>query len=94
MPPGWEHGSGVYKSLSTEGWREGSAPLTLLHIGNYGRRVPDAHHRIAAAAQMEELEGKQIFFPVVHDTEDPEYLMSFHSNDLHNYISTRQMGEK
>lgn len=94
MPHSWAHGSGVYESLSTEGWREGSAPLTLLHVGNYGRRVPDAHHRIAAAAQMEELEGKQIFFPVVHDTEDPEYLKSFHSDNLHDFISTRQMGKE
>lgn len=59
------HGSGVFDSLAEHGLYPDTM-IGLLHLTNR-TVVNDGHHRIAAAAELED-EGKQVFFPVEHRT--------------------------
>ena len=66
------HGAGIYSSLKSRGYE--GAPLRLHDYNvftNAGYEVPargvmDGHHRIAAAAALED-EGKQVYIPVTHE---------------------------
>ena len=68
-------GSGSYDSIKNEGWNppEGGVVQAKHVIGgargglnkvDFG--VADAHHRIAAAADIEETTGKKVYLPVEH----------------------------
>ena len=68
------HGSGVHESISREGWRP-HASVTL----NWNKdeegwsedvSIHDAHHRVAAAADIEETSGKNVWIPTHHQTQD------------------------
>jgi hypothetical protein len=69
------HGSGVHQSISEEGWRP-HANVVLHHArgedgwGGDEVRVHDAHHRIAAAADIEETSGKPVWINVLHQSDD------------------------
>lgn len=68
------HGAGTYQSLAKHGWQgEG---VDVMHVRKYGAlpewdrtevSVSDAHHRIAAAADIEAKGKRQIFIPTNHD---------------------------
>ena len=68
------HGSGVHQSISEEGWRPHAA--VTLHRGRDEEGwsedvlVRDAHHRIAAAADIEEQTGKNIWIQTHHQSDD------------------------
>lgn len=79
-----EHGSGTYESIDRLGWRAPD-PVTLRYeTGSGSARIGDAHHRIAAAADIEAQTGRQIYIPVEH-TEDiqpvPAHYRHTRSND-------------
>ena len=67
-------GSGSYDSIKNEGWNPPDRSVIQAHHGfgaaggsntvDFG--VGDGHHRIAAAADIEEQTGRQVFFPVEH----------------------------
>jgi hypothetical protein len=67
-------GSGSYDSIKNEGWNpaDGSVVQAKHGFGSMGGSnvvdfgVADAHHRIAAAADIEDQTGKKVFFPVEH----------------------------
>lgn len=80
----WEgragHGANVHRSLSEKGW-EGE-PLELNHGDDeYSRWITDGHHRVAAAADIEDTTGKLIFIPVNHSTDQ-------YNSDVLSYRST------
>lgn len=58
------HGGGVYDSIKREGLHDGTM-IRLSHQPT-GSMVIDAHHRIAAAADLEASGDKQVYFPVTH----------------------------
>lgn len=61
-------GAGVYDSLKERGYddsRSYSPHLTMDHFDNQ-REIPDGHHRVAAAAQLEKDTGKPVYIPVRH----------------------------
>lgn len=80
-PEGSGHGSGVHESISTKGWR----PIVSGGVDlNYSSdddpeypdiRLSDAHHRVAAAADIESKTGKPIWMGVEHH--DPEQQLRF-----------------
>jgi hypothetical protein len=67
-------GSGSYDSIKNEGWNPPKkSVIQTQHVlggpsdsnmADFG--VEDGHHRIAAAADIEEQTGRQIYFPVEH----------------------------
>lgn len=68
------HGAGVYEALKAEGWNpsEGDVPPTLTFtdkLGASNKTLPvfleqgEGHHRIAAAAELEEQGHPPIFIP-------------------------------
>lgn len=73
------HGAGVHRSISEKGW-EGD-PLVLNHGDDeYSRWITDGHHRVAAAADIEDTTGNLVFIPVTHNTDQ-------YGDDLRSYRS-------
>ena len=82
-PEGEVHGGGVHESISSRGWLHGRRSDVTLHWNEDPEdayalpdvRVWDAHHRIAAAADIEQQTGKTIWLNTEH--QDPEQNMRF-----------------
>lgn len=64
------HGSGVYDSIARDGFNW-NFPVEVLHHGKlepgkYEKLMGEGHHRVAAAAEIEEDTGKPIWIPIDH----------------------------
>lgn len=70
----------VYGSLLTDGVRDGTI-MQLSHQPT-GARVYDGHHRIAAAADLEEQGDRQLFFPVQHYPGDSGDVVRMQDSDI------------
>jgi hypothetical protein len=83
-PGPYKHGSGVYDTLMSEGYDASKprlsgmgdgvvGPIRLQQSGfgdNRQTRVSDAHHRIAAADDIERQTGQPVWMPVEYDSHD------------------------
>lgn len=58
------HGAGVYDSIKEKGYK--GSRLVLAHGPSGATWVTNGHHRIAAAAQIEEETGVPVFIPIEH----------------------------
>lgn len=69
------HGAGIYKHLENHGYDWSKAPIEL-EFGSVGAnyasrlRLLDGHHRVAAAAHIEETTGRHIPIPVSYEPKD------------------------
>lgn len=64
-----DHGAGVYDSIKEKGF-DFSHPVDVDHFDSpehwNSKVVGDGHHRIAAAAALEEETGKDVYVPIEH----------------------------
>lgn len=75
QPMGTGHGAGVYDSIKERGYVGGRLGVVFdrdLKSGNPVTRIPEGHHRVAAAADIERSTGKLTFIPVLHYDADKE----------------------
>lgn len=64
-PEDGTHGAGLWESIYTQGYS--GTPVHMAHeSGTSSARIMDAHHRVAAAADVAETTGKEIYMPVIH----------------------------
>lgn len=63
-------GSGVYQSIKESGY-DWSKPVNIVHRSRTGERfMGQGHHRVAAAAELEQETGKTMYIPISHIEED------------------------
>ena len=71
--PSIQHGAGIHEAISEQGYQHNeNDPPTIKVGGRFGDRTTDmtqgeGHHRIAAAADIEETTGKHVWIPTNYE---------------------------
>lgn len=91
------HGAGTYESIREHGWKpEGRYDDKQIPVryskSKSSMRIANGHHRVAAAADIEEKTGKLTFFPLSH-YDDPFVHRSIPIRERYSSKWGRYMGQ-